>query len=495
MIINPGKLTLSDLKTYLAAPTVVRLSDKATDNITQSAKAVENILASAEIVYGINTGFGGLANVVIDPNQLEQLQTNLVLSHATGVGPLLDDRVVRTILLLKINALSLGYSGIQLSTVEALITCLNHDMLPCIPSQGSVGASGDLAPLAHMAAALLGFGQFRHRGEIVSAEQGLKTLGIKPLTLRAKEGLALLNGTQVSTALAVTALFETKHLFNHALITGCMSLEAAGGSDKPFDERIHRVRNQPEQQEIAKRMRELLGGSQIRQSHVNCAKVQDPYSLRCQPQVMGACLERLNSAEQVLAREVNACTDNPLIFINDDGEDVISGGNFHAEPTALIADSLALVITEIGNISERRIAMLMDTHFTDLPMFLVKGGGVNSGFMIAHYTTSALASENKSLATPCSADTIPTSANQEDHVSMATHAAMRLHRMNANLTHILAVEWLAGAQGVELRQPLTTSPLLAKSIARLREKVAFYDKDRYFADDINAASDLLMSTL
>jgi histidine ammonia-lyase len=392
---------------------------------------------------------------------------------------------------LKVNSLARGYSGIRLSVIQALITLINAQVYPCIPGKGSVGASGDLAPLAHMSAALLGVGDVRVDGELIPATEGLQRAGLKPVELGPKEGLALLNGTQVSTGLALAGLFAAEDLFHAALVTGSLSVDAALGSDAPFDPRIHAVRGHPGQQDVATAFRELLAGSEIRASHHDCKRVQDPYSLRCQPQVLGACLDNLRHAARVLTIEANAVSDNPLVFV--DNGDILSGGNFHAEPVAQVADLIAICIAEIGALSERRMALLIDSHLSELPPFLVENGGVNSGFMIAQVTAAALASENKSLAHPASVDSLPTSANQEDHVSMATFAARRLQDMADNTAGVLAVELLAACQGVDFRAPLKTSALLQRAHATLREQVTFYDEDRYFAPDIAAAKGMIVA--
>jgi histidine ammonia-lyase len=377
-----------------------------------------------------------------------------------------------------------------MEVIDALLALVNRGVLPAIPSKGSVGASGDLAPLAHMTLPLIGHGEVLYDGRVVSAREALEDAGLQPIVLSSKEGLALLNGTQVSTALALQALFEIEEVFGAAIIAGALSVDAARGSDAPFDARIHLARGQRGQIEVAQRFRQLLAGSAIRRSHLeNDDRVQDPYSLRCQPQVMGACLDLIQSVAQTLAIEANAVTDNPLIF----GDEILSGGNFHAEPVALAADTLALAIAEIGALSERRIALLIDSNFSGLPPFLVREPGVNSGFMIAHVTAAALASENKTLAHPASVDSLPTSANQEDHVSMATFAARRLLEMLANTRTIVAIELLAAAQGIDFHRPLASSALLEKAHALIREAVAFYDRDRYFAPDINAAVALVRS--
>ena len=441
------------------------------------------------MVYGINTGFGLLAQTSIPREQLATLQRNLILSHSTGVGTLLGDEVVKLILVLKIIGLCRGHSGTRLKVIEALIALVEHKVFPCIPSKGSVGASGDLAPLAHLAAALLGVGQVRHQNKTIPAQKGLEIAGLKPLELAPKEGLAFINGTQVSTALALMGLFGAERNFAAGLLAGAMSLDGFMGTDRPFDERIHQARGQVGQIAVAKVLRNLLKGSKIRESHRNCTKVQDPYSLRCQPQVMGAALDILRGAAQTLEIESNAATDNPLIFPQQD--QVLSGGNFHAEPVAMAADIMAIAIAEMGAISERRIALLIDPHMSDLPPFLVKNSGVNSGFMIAQVTAASLASENKSLAHPASVDSMPTSANQEDHVSMATFAGRRLLEMNANTAGIIAVELLAACQAIEFREPYASSPTIGEAMKLIRTGVPPYEEDRYFAPDIEFVTNLI----
>jgi len=453
--------------------------------VEQSAAAVAAIVERGASVYGINTGFGALAQTSIPTGQLAELQRRLVLSHSVGVGPLLPDHIVRFVISLKIIGLARGFSGVRPAVIEALLAFLHAGIMPCIPAKGSVGASGDLAPLAHLAAALIGEGHVRMAGERMSAGEALQRAGLAPLALGPKEGLALLNGTQVSTALALAALFRAETIFASAIVAGVMSIDAAKGSDTPLDARIHAARGQPGQIDVAAAMRRLLAGSAIRDSHLDCGRVQDPYSLRCQPQVMGACLDAMRHAAGVLTIEANAASDNPLVFA--DAGDVLSGGNFHAEPVALAADHLALAIAEIGALSERRLALLTDHHMSRLPAFLVTDPGINSGFMIAQVTAAALASENKSLAHPASVDSLPTSANQEDHVSMATFAARRLHDMADNTAAIVAIELLAAAQGIEFHAPCLTSPPLQQALAIIRAKIPAYTEDRFFAPDIEAA--------
>jgi histidine ammonia-lyase len=492
LTIGEAEIRLGDLRRFVGGGDArISLSSGALARVERSHAVIEEALRSGRPVYGINTGFGALARTHIPAGQLTELQRRLVLSHAVGVGPLLDDDIVRLILLLKIVGLARGYSGVRPVVIARLIAFLEAGLHPCIPSKGSVGASGDLAPLAHLAAPLIGEGEVRLAGRVMPAREGLASIGLAPLELGPKEGLALLNGTQVSTALALFALFKAEDLFAAAIVGGAMAVDAAQGSDAPFDPRIHAARGQKGQIAVAAAYRRLLAGSAIRQSHIDCDRVQDPYSLRCQPQVMGACLDTMRHVAGRLEIEANAVSDNPLIFA-DEG-DVLSGGNFHAEPVAIAADMLALAIAEIGALSERRIALLIDSHMSGLPPFLVKNPGVNSGFMIAHVTAAALASENKSLAHPASVDSLPTSANQEDHVSMATFAARRLHAMAENSVGIVAIELLAAAQGIEFHAPCATSAPLAGALAQIRALVPSYAEDRFFAPDIAAATGLVTS--
>ncbi|MDF3883334.1 histidine ammonia-lyase [Cupriavidus basilensis] len=488
--LKPGQLTLAQLRQAYLQPLRVSLDSEAAEAIAASVACVENIVAEGRTAYGINTGFGLLAQTRIAREDLENLQRSLVLSHAAGVGEPLDDAMVRLIMLLKINSLARGFSGIRRKVIDALIALVNAEVYPHIPLKGSVGASGDLAPLAHMSLVLLGESRARYQGEWLPARQALARAGLEPLTLAAKEGLALLNGTQVSTAYALRGLFEAEDLFAAATVCGSLSVEAMLGSRAPFDARIHAVRGQRGQIDAAATYRDLLTDtSELARSHAQCDKVQDPYSLRCQPQVMGACLTQLRQAAEVLEVEANAVSDNPLVFAAEG--DVISGGNFHAEPVAMAADNLALAIAEIGSLSERRISLMMDRHMSQLPPFLVANGGVNSGFMIAQVTAAALASDNKALAHPHSVDSLPTSANQEDHVSMAPNAGKRLWAMAENVRGILAVEWLGACQGLDFREGLKSSPKLEQARSLLRAEVPYYEKDRFFAPDIETASRLL----
>ncbi len=489
LVIKPGQLTLDDLYRAHQHPLTISLDKSCEAAINRSVQTVSDVIQQDRTVYGINTGFGLLANHKIEPDALETLQRSVVLSHAAGIGELMADHTVRLMMVLKINSLARGYSGIRLSVINALILLLNKQIYPCIPIKGSVGASGDLAPLAHMSAVLLGEGKANYQGKLISAQEALELVGLKPVVLAPKEGLALLNGTQASTALALEGLFSAENLLSSATVTGAMAVEAAKGSHKPFDARIHEVRGHQAQIDMAAAYRSLLKQSEIEASHHDCARVQDPYSLRCQPQVMGACLQQIRNVAATILIEANAVSDNPLVFSEDN--DIISGGNFHAESIAMACDNLALAIAEIGALSERRIALLIDTTLSGLPPFLVENGGVNSGFMLAQVTAAALASENKTLAHPASVDSLPTSANQEDHVSMSMFAARRLKDMYDNTAGILAVEWLATSQGLDFLAPLKTTSALEQAKAELRKEVPFYDKDRYFATDIEQACTLI----
>ncbi len=487
MLITPGHLSLDDLQTLHAGGQALTLDASAWPGVDASAAVVQAAAAGSAPVYGVNTGFGKLASTRISEADLATLQLNLIRSHSVGVGEPLPPAVLRLMLALKAASLARGYSGVRREVIHALIDAHNAGLVPFVPSQGSVGASGDLAPLAHMTLALMGEGEFVVDGQRRPAAEVLQAHQLKPLVLQAKEGLALINGTQVSTALALHALFSFEPVLESALVIGALTVDAARGSDGPFDPRIHMLRGQPGQIDVAMYYRALLAGSAIRTSHLEGDdRVQDPYCLRCQPQVVGACLDQLRHAALVLLREANAVTDNPLVFA-DDGM-MISGGNFHAEPVALACDAMACAIAEVGAIAERRIAMLIDSGVSRLPPFLSSDAGLNSGFMIAHVTAASLASENKSLAHPASVDSLPTSANQEDHVSMATFAARRLLPMIDNVAHILAIEWLAAAQGIDFLRPLSSSLALEAAHALLRQRCPSMPTDRYIAPDIEAAA-------
>ncbi|MCJ8158278.1 histidine ammonia-lyase [Sphingomonas sp. LaA6.9] len=487
--IKPGQVPLADWRTIYRGATPV-LDAAAYPLIAESAAAVERILAKGAPVYGINTGFGKLASVRIGDEDLETLQRNIVLSHAAGVGEPMPVSVARLMMALKLASLSQGASGVRPATITLLEAMLARGLTPVIPAQGSVGASGDLAPLSHLAAAMIGVGEIFLDGERLQANAALAEAGLAPLTLGPKEGLALLNGTQFSCANALAALFEAERLFQSALVTGALSVEAAKGSDTPFDPRIHDLRRHKGQIETAAALRALMAGSAIRASHkTDDPRVQDPYCLRCQPQVMGAALDVLRQAATTLGTEANGVSDNPLIF--PDADEALSGGNFHAEPVAFAADMIALALCEIGSISERRTAMLVDPALSGLPAFLTPKPGLNSGFMIPQVTAAALVSENKQKAYPASVDSIPTSANQEDHVSMAAHGARRLLGMADNLAAVLGIEYLAAAQGCDFHAPLASSATLESGRALLRTKVPTLVDDRHFHPDILAATALI----
>ncbi|WP_089176606.1 histidine ammonia-lyase [Bosea sp. AS-1] len=488
--LNPGAAHLTDWRAILDGAAASLDGDSAR-NIASGQKIVEEIVAAGTVTYGVNTGFGKLASVRIADADLAKLQSNLIVSHAVGTGPALPDGVVRLLLAMKAASLARGASGVRPVVIEALTNALKADALPVIPAKGSVGASGDLAPLAHMTAALMGFGEIRLKGETLPAAEALKRAGLSPLALGAKEGLALINGTQVSTTIALTGLAAIARVFDAALIAGALSVDALKGSDTPFDPRIQTLRGQPGQIKVAKILLDLIAGSAIRESHRHGdTKVQDPYSLRCQPQVMGAVRDLIGNAAATLSIEANAVTDNPLVL--GPGE-IVSGGNFHAEPVAFAADILAMAVCEIGNLSERRMALLVDPVMSGLPPFLARDAGLNSGFMIAQVTAAALASENKQKAYPASVDTIPTSANQEDHVSMATHGAFRLLDMAKNAASVIGVELMAAAEAIEHHRPLKTSARLEPVLALLRSKIAPLTEDRYLAPDLAAATEFVLS--
>ncbi|MES2745408.1 MAG: histidine ammonia-lyase [Bdellovibrionota bacterium] len=463
-----------------------KLSTKLTDDVIiriQSFRQhVEKALASGQTIYGINTGFGYLSDVRIDSDKLTQLQENLVRSHACGVGDYAAPEIVRGMLFLRVHTFSLGYSGISLEVVRTLLSFLEHDILPMIPMQGSVGASGDLAPLSHLALGLLGEGKVLYKGEVVTAKAALEACKITPVKLKAKEGLSLINGTQFMTTLAAFAVEEARALFESADIITAMSLSAIRGTTKAFDERIHKIRPQIGQQKSAKTIRELFTDKDpIMESHADCERVQDPYSFRCAPQVHGAAHDALQYVESKVNIELNSVTDNPLSF--EDG-DMVSGGNFHGEPMAMAMDFLAIAAAEIGSISERRTEKLTNPNMSRLPAFLMKEGGLNSGYMIPHVVTAALVSENKILAHPASVDSIPTSADKEDHVSMGPIAAWKARRILKNLSHILAIELLAACQGLDLLKPLVPNPKLKKVYDKVRSLSPGMEVDRSLHEDI-----------
>jgi histidine ammonia-lyase len=489
IVVTPGAVSLGDWRAIYRGA-ALSLDRGCRPAVARAADLVAAIVAKGEPVYGINTGFGKLATVRIAPADLMTLQRNIVLSHAAGVGEPTPAPIVRLMMALKLASLAQGASGVRLETLDMLDAMLARGLVPVVPAQGSAGASGDLAPLAHLTAAMLGVGEVFVGGERLPAQAALARSGLAPIVLAPKEGLALLNGTQFSAANALAGLFEAELLFRSALVTGALSTDAARGSDAPFDARIHRLRRHRGQIEAADALRALMAGSAIRESHRSGdERVQDPYCLRCQPQVMGAALDVLRSAAALLETEANGVSDNPLIF-PDDGE-ALSGGNFHAEPVAFAADMTAMAICEIGSLSERRTAMLVDPALSGLPAFLTPRPGLNSGFMIPQVTAAALVSENKQRAYPASVDSIPTSANQEDHVSMAAHGARRLLPMAENAFAVIAIEFLAAAQGCDFHAPLPSSPPLERVRAALRADVPTLQDDRHFHPDIQAAIGLI----
>lgn len=484
---NQQTLNLKDLREIYFTKTKLQLTDNAIQAINKSANYLKKAIKSNKIIYGVNTGFGKLGDVKISKNKLYQLQNNLILSHAVGIGPLLACDCVKLILALKINSLSRGFSGIRLEVINILLELFNKQMYPCVPSQGSVGACGDLAPLAHLTLALLGEGDIVHKTKKITANTALRQLKRKPIKLAPKEGLALINGTQVSTALALRGFFYLENIFKTTLISGMLSTIAVGSSPQAFAEKIHQVRKQTDQIYIGKLYQQLLTGCTYHKNH----HTQSPYSIRCQPQVMGACYGQMQNVAKVLKNEANGVSDNPLIFA--DSEEIISCGNFHGQPIAFAADNLALAITEIGTMAERRIALLNDTNFSGLPAFLTKNYGINSGFMPAQVSAASLASENKLLAHPASVDSIPTSANHEDHVSMSTFAARRLQPMVENTAYIVAIELLAACQAVDLSKPTRLSGILQNAYKIIRKNAAFYKKDRSLAKEINTLKNLILA--
>ena len=483
MKLNPENVSLDQLRElWLGAQ--ARLDDAAMQRIANAAASVDRIVASGETVYGVNTGFGLLANTRIPDARLAELQTNLILSHSAGLGDPLPRHVTRLMIVLKLLGLGRGYSGVRPLVIDALQRLLDADAMPVIPSQGSVGASGDLAPLAHLISALMGYGRIDVAGEPMPARDALQRIGLQELQLGPKEGLALINGTQASAALALDALFQGERVFAAAVAAGALSVDALKGSSKPFDPRISALRGQPGQIRVAGAIYDLLQGSEILVSHVQCDRVQDPYSFRCQPQVMGASLDLLQNAARTLTIEAAAVTDNPIVFADEDV--AISGGNFHAQPVAFAADTIAIALCEVGSISERRVSVLVDPKMSGLPAFLTQDSGVNSGLMIPQVTAAALVSENKTLAFPASVDSIPTSAGQEDHVSMAPIAARKAAQIARNAAGVIAVELMAGAEGIDYHAPLKTSAKLQRVYAAVRGHSPHFTADRYWADEMSA---------
>jgi histidine ammonia-lyase len=488
--LDPSKIDLSTLR-RLWAGAPASLDDASMERIGAAAASVDRIVASGETVYGVNTGFGLLAKTRIPDDRLAELQTNLILSHSAGLGDPLPRHVTRLMMVLKLLGLGRGHSGVRPLVIDALQVLLDRDAMPVIPSQGSVGASGDLAPLAHLISALMGYGRIDIAGEIIPAPDALQRIGLEPLQLAPKEGLALINGTQASTALALDALFTGERVFAAAIATGALSVDALKGSAKPFDPRISQLRGQPGQIAVAAAIHGLLDGSEILTSHVKCSRVQDPYSFRCQPQVMGAALDLLTNAARTLTIEAGAVTDNPILFPETD--EAISGGNFHAQPVAFAADIIAMALCEVGSLSERRTAVLVDPKMSGLPAFLTQDSGVNSGLMIPQVTAAALVSENKSLAFPASVDSIPTSAGQEDHVSMAPIAGRKAGQIARNAAGVIAVELMAAAEGIDYHAPLRTSPGLRPIYDKVRAFSPHFTADRYWADEIGALQQAVLA--
>ena len=482
-------ISLSELRNVWEEDVTISIGEEAKKKIASSMEIISNAVRSDESVYGVNTGVGKLAQTKINNEDLGLLQKNLISSHAVGVGELLPNSIVRLVMVLKVNALAQGYSGVSQKLIEALCNLINHSVYPCVPSKGSVGASGDLAPLAHLSEALLGIGDVHYSGNRIPAKKALADIGQKPLDLQPKEGLALVNGTQVSTAISLAALFRTECLIAGAISAGAMAVDAIKGSDTPFEDSIQQIKGHSGQIAVANLLRKFLMDSEIRASHIECDRVQDPYSIRCQPQIIGACVDVIKHVSDILNIESNAVTDNPLVF-STSGQ-VLSGGNFHAESVAFVSDYLALAIAETGSLSERQIALLIDENQSGLPPFLVENSGLNSGFMIAQVTAAALVSENKVLSHPASVDSIPTSANQEDHVSMATFAANRLHTMIDNVLYIIAIDLIAAAQGITFHHPQKSSVIIEEFITELRVISPAYNNDRSLSNEITEVAAMI----
>ncbi|NOZ77754.1 MAG: histidine ammonia-lyase [Acidobacteria bacterium] len=487
VVVDGRSLSLEDV-VAVANGAVVSLDPEARERIAASRRVVDHILDSGQVVYGVNTGFGKLAEVRISPDELGHLQLNLVRSHSCGVGEPFPERVVRAMLLLRANVLASGFAGCRPEIVEAVLALVNHRVHPVVPSQGSVGASGDLAPLAHLALVLVGEGEAHYEGQRLPGGEALRRAGLEPVVLHAKEGLALINGTQASAAVGSLAVLEARSLIEAADAVAALSIDALKGTDAAFEPAIHEARPHRGQGESAARILALLKGSEIRESHRGCGRVQDAYSLRCAPQVHGAARDALEHVERLLTIEINSATDNPMVF--PDGR-VISGGNFHGAPIAAPMDYLAATLTDLASISERRLARLVDSSLSGLPPFLTEHAGLNSGFMMVQVSAAALVSECKTLAHPASVDSIPTSASQEDHVSMSTWAARKLSRVVEMLRQVLAMEYLGAAQGIEFHRPLHSSKPLEEAVALLRARVPHYDVDRRHAPDITAAAELI----
>ncbi len=491
VVLTGNDLNLQDLIDVGFKKAKVVLSKEAKERVVRGRRVVDKIVEENRVVYGVTTGFGQFANVVIPQSEVEQLQYNLLRSHAAGVGNYLPEEIARMLMVLRANVLAKGRSGVALETLNLLIEMINRDVYPLIPEKGSVGASGDLAPLAHLALVLIGEGRARIKDFEGSGKEALEIVGLKPVTLKAKEGLALINGTQVMTAIGALALYKARSLVKHADVIGALSLEALKGTRTAFDERIHRERLYRGQRESAENLWNILQDSEIMESHKDCGKVQDAYSLRCMPQVHGPVRDTVEYVTRMLEIEMNSATDNPMVF--EEQNELISGGNFHGESVAFLMDFLKIAVAELGNISERRIERLVNPALSELPAFLVKEGGLNSGFMLAHVTAAALVSENKVLCHPASVDSIPTSANKEDHVSMGTIGARKALEVVNNVETILSIELTAACQGLEFLKPLKPARALIPVYEKVREEIKPWDKDRYMADDINKAKELIKS--
>lgn len=489
--VDGESLTIEDVVNVARRNEPVQLDDSVISRVESSREVVEKAMREGRVVYGVNTGFGELAHVSIDKEDLARLQVNLVRSHSVGVGTPFSHEVVRGMMLLRANALAKGYSGVRLVVIETLIEMLNRDVTPLVPQKGSVGSSGDLTPLAHMALVLIGEGEAYYEGNLFKGKEALKKAGIKPVVLQAKEGVALINGTQPMSAIGALIVNDALKVIADSTIAAALSLEALRGTRVASDERIHAVRPHEGQSDIARALREVLRDSEINQSHANCGKVQDAYSLRCIPQVLGASLDAIRYVYSVLEVEINSATDNPLVFGDDNV--VLSGGNFHGQPIALAMDFLGIALSEIANISERRINRLVNPHLSDLPAFLTAEGGLESGMMIAQYTAAALVSENKVLAHPASVDSIPTSGDQEDHVSMGTIAARKALSILENTNTVIAIEYLCACQGIDFLAPLKPSEPLQKAFAAIRKVVPKLEADRSLSPDIAKIQELLVS--
>lgn len=489
--VDGESLTIPDVVKVAREHVEVSLDEDAKQRVVRSREVVEKAVQEGKTVYGVNTGFGDLARVAIEETDLENLQVNLLRSHSSGVGPPFPTDVVRAMMLLRANALAKGFSGVRLEVIETLLAMLNCGVIPIVPQKGSVGASGDLAPLAHMALVLIGEGAAEYNGEKMEGANALELAGIEPIKLGAKEGVALINGTQPMTAVGVLTVYDALTLVKDAIIAGAMSLEALRGTRTAFDERIHKIRPHSGQIAIADALMEVLRDSEINQSHADCGKVQDAYSLRCAPQVLGASLDAIEYVKTVLDTEINSATDNPLIF--PENNDVLSGGNFHGQPIALVMDFLSTALSEIASISERRIYRLTDSKVSGLAPFLTEGSGLQSGMMIAQYTAAALVSENKTLAHPASVDSIPTSAGQEDHVSMGTIAARHACEILDNVKTVVAIEYLCAAQGLDLLAPLQPSNPLKAAHKIIRKFVDRLHDDRSLTNDIEKIRNLMDS--